>query len=257
MSNQLLDSTVTPKFLLSYSFPTIIGLMFMSAYSMIDGMFVAQLINTNALSAINIVFPLIMLAVAVGMMMATGGSAVVARLLGEKQEQHARETFSFLVITLTIGSIFLCAIGLVFLEPLLYLLGANDIIYEYALHYGLLTIILLPATIIGIIFQIFFITAGKAHLGLISTIIGGILNIVLDYVFIVHFNMGISGAAIATGIGYAIPAIAGIIYFSFIRSNILYLVKPVKHWHEFFESCRNGASEMVINLSQAIITFFT
>lgn len=253
--SQKLNLSISKKNLFLYALPTLIGLVFTSAYSIVDGMFVAKFIDTTALSAVNIIFPLIMLAVALGMMMASGGSAVVARKLGANQSRVAREIFSFLAFSLTLVSVFICLLGLSFLEPLLHFLGANQAIYPYAYDYGFWTLLLLPLAIVGVYFQILFITAGKSNLVLISTILGGVINIALDYLFIVIFGWGIRGAAIATGIGYTIPFILGVSYFTLMKNNTLYLVTPVAHWSALFTACVNGFSEMVVNVSQAIVTF--
>ncbi|MGL6248801.1 MAG: MATE family efflux transporter [Culicoidibacterales bacterium] len=252
---QQLNISITKKNLFLYALPTLIGLVFTSAYSIVDGMFVSQFINTTALSAVNIIFPLIMLPVVIGMMMASGGSAVVARKIGSNQLVEAREIFSFLAFILTITSVLLSLLALIFFEPLLLFLGANRAIYPYAYEYGLWTLLLLPLAIVGIYFQILFITAGKSNLVLISTISAGVINIALDYVFIVIFGWGIRGAAIATGIGYAIPFVLGGIYFTLMKKNTLHLIKPVAHWRALFTACLNGFSEMVVNVSQAIVTF--
>lgn len=249
-----LNQTITKKNLLSYALPTIIGLLFTSAYTIIDGMFVANFIHTHALAAINIVFPLIMFVVAIAMMMATGGSAVIARKLGKNALGEARSIFSFLVMILSLFSLLLCAINLGFLEPLLQLLGANAVIYPYAHTYAVWTFLSVPFAMVGVFFQILFITAGKTKLALISTIIGGVINIILDYVLIVLFDLGISGAAIATGLGYCVPFIVGLYYFGQARSTQLHFIKPKWHWRELWETCANGASEMVVNLSQAVVT---
>lgn len=254
MATTAFHGDISKKQLFNLALPTILGLVFMSMYSMVDGMFVAQLIDTTALSAINIVLPLIMVAISLGLMLAAGGSSVIARTLGEQKPQQAREIFSFITIALVIGSSILAVIGLIFLEPLLVLLGANAEILPYALDYGFWTLLLIPGAILGVFCQILFITAGKAKLGLLSTVIGGVLNIILDYIFIVYFDMGISGAALATGIGYATSAVIGVSYFTLVRSGELYFIKPIQHWRSLMETCLNGASEMVVNLSQAVIT---
>ena len=104
--------------LLRFAFPTMIMIVFMSLYTIVDGIFVSRLVGTDALSSVNIVYPAISLLIAIGVMLATGGSAIIARKLGEKKDQEAREDFSFLAMLF----------GNLFIEPLVRLLGATDLL---------------------------------------------------------------------------------------------------------------------------------
>lgn len=240
--------------LLRFAFPTMIMMVFMSLYTIVDGIFISRLVGTDALSATNIVYPAISLLIAVGVMLATGGSAIIAKKMGEKKEQEAREDFSFIVLTgFMIGLIFM-VVGNIFIDPIVRLLGSTDALMDYCVGYLSVCLYLAPACILQLLFQTFFVTAGKPMLGLILTISGGVANMVLDYLFMGVFHMGVEGAALATGIGQLIPALIGFIYFLFVRHS-LYLVKPKIRWSVLAESSFNGSSEMVTNLSGAIVTF--
>ena len=239
--------------LLRFAFPTMIMMVFMSLYTIVDGIFISRLVGTDALSATNIVYPAISLLIAVGVMLATGGSAIIAKKMGEKKEQEAREDFSFIVLTgFIIGLIFMKLN--IFIDPIVRMLGSTDALMDYCVGYLSVCLYLAPACILQLLFQTFFVTAGKPILGLILTISGGVANMVLDYLFMGVFHMGVEGAALATGIGQLIPAIIGLIYFLFVRHS-LYLVKPKVRWSVLVESSFNGSSEMVTNLSGAIVTF--
>ena len=240
--------------LLRFAFPTMIMMVFMSLYTIVDGIFISRLVGTDALSATNIVYPAISLLIAVGVMLATGGSAIIAKKMGEKKEQEAREDFSFIVLTgFIIGLIFM-VVGNIFIDPIVRLLGSTDALMDYCVGYLSVCLYLAPACILQLLFQTFFVTAGKPMLGLILTISGGVANMVLDYLFMGVFHMGVEGAALATGVGQLIPALIGFIYFLFVRHS-LYLVKLKIRWSVLAESSFNGSSEMVTNLSGAIVTF--
>lgn len=240
--------------LLRFAFPTMIMMVFMSLYTIVDGIFISRLVGTDALSATNIVYPAISLLIAVGVMLATGGSAIIAKKMGEKKEQEAREDFSFIVLTgFIIGLIFM-VVGNIFIDPIVRLLGSTDALMDYCVGYLSVCLYLAPACILQLLFQTFFVTAGKPMLGLILTISGGVANMVLDYLFMGVFHMGVEGAALATGVSQLIPALIGFIYFLFVRHS-LYLVKPKIRWSVLAESSFNGSSEMVTNLSGAIVTF--
>lgn len=207
------------------------------------------------MSAVNIVYPALNLVFAVAIMLATGGSAVVARQMGEGDPVRARQSFSLLTACgLVIGVVF-SVVSVSFTGGIVRMLGANDAIYRYCYDYAFYLGLFVPFAILQTLFQYFFVTAGKPNFGLILTVIGGLSNILFDYVFIVPMEMGIKGAAIATGVGFVIPAVAGLLYFTVKRTGTLFFVKPVFHLLTIFKSCTNGSSEMVSNLSVAVTTF--
>lgn len=241
--------------LLRFAFPTMVMMVFMSLYTIIDGIFVSRLVGTNALSALNIAYPAISLVIAIGVMFATGGSAIIAKKLGEKKDKEARSDFSTLILTGIILGILFLVIGSLFSEPIVRLLGATDALTKDAVDYLVMSLYFAPACILQLLFQSFFVTAGKPNFGLLLTITGGIANIALDYVFMGPLKMGVTGAALATGIGQLLPAFFGLLYFLFVRSGSLYLVKPHFYMTLLTESSLNGSSEMVTNLSNAIITY--
>lgn len=253
MDNSL-DKNISTGFLLKFAFPTVITMVFMSIYTMVDGIFVSRLIGTDALSAVNIVMPIILTSYAIATMFGTGGNAIVAKKLGEKKDTEARINFSTLVVVTIVISSILTVLSFIFINPLLNFLGADESIYNYTYHYAVYSLVFLPFTMFSAIFQSFFVTAGKAHLGLIFTVAGGLSNMILDYVFIKVLGIGIAGAAIATGIGYTIPGLLGLLFFIFNRKGSLYLVKPNLDLELIKDTCINGSSEMVTNLSGSIIT---
>ena len=254
MNQHALDKNITGGMLMKFALPTIISMVFMSIYSVVDGAFVSQFVGTNALSAVNIVMPLITVTIALGTMLGTGGNAVVARKMGEGREPEARRDFSMLtILALAIGLVF-TVVGFLFLQPLLRLMGANDAIFSLCYEYAVVTLYFIPMTMLGMLFQVFFITAGKAHLGLAFSVMGGLCNIILDYVFIDADRMGISGAALATGIGYSVPGMIGFFYFAVKRRGLLFFVRPRFDGRVILKSCTNGSSEMITNLSMGIVT---
>lgn len=253
-----MSNSITKDFkffsLIRFSLPTMIMMIFMSLYTIVDGIFISRLLGTDALSASNIVFPVISIILAVGIMLSTGGSALIARKLGEGKEKEARESFSFLLLISFLFGVIILILGILFIKPIICILGATDVLLPYCIDYLSVSLFLAPAAMLQMMFQTFFVTAGKPFIGLLLTISGGIANMVLDYLFMGPFQMGISGAALATGIGQLIPAVIGLFYFFFIRHS-LYITKPVFRFSVIKESCLNGSSEMVTNLSCAIVTY--
>lgn len=252
-----MDNSISKSFtftsLIKFTIPSIIMLVFMSLYSIVDGVFVSRFVNTDALSAVNIVYPFINVVIAVGVMLATGGSAVIAKKLGEDKKREAKENFTLIILVGLVLGVIIGIVGYIFDTQIINLLGSTKDLFNYCKEYFFVTLIFVPAFIINLLYQILTITAGKPNVGLILTLIGGISNMVLDYIFIVPMDMGISGAALATGLGNLIPAILGSIYFMKERSS-LYFVKPKLDFEVIIKTCTNGSSEMVTNLSTGITT---
>ena len=241
--------------LLRFAFPSIVMMVIMSLYTMVDGVFVANLINTHAFSAVNLVYPIMSVVIAIGTMLGTGICAIIAKKLGENKQHEANENLTFIVVfALVLGSVisFLC---LLFLPQLIQLLGADKSVFNYCMQYAQSLLLFVPFGLVQLVFQNVFVANGKPNVGLLVTILGGIANIILDYVFIKYFHMGIAGAAIATGIGYMIPSIFGIFYFFFIKKHNFYFVKPKIDLRVLSKTLTNGSSEMVSNLSASVTTY--
>ena len=253
MKNHIAQDFTFPS-LMRFVFPTIIMMVFMSLYTIVDGIFVSRLLGSNALSSLNIVYPILSGILAIGIMLGTGGSAIIARKLGENKKQEAYENFSLISVAALVISAVICLLIVLFLEPLCRILGANDLLLQDSKTYLLIMGCFAPITMMQLIYQTLFVTASKPALGLSVTIIGGISNMVLDYVFMGPMQMGIAGAALATGIGQLIPVIVGSVFF-FTNHNGLHYVLPKWNGRVLFESCTNGSSEMVSNLSNAVITY--
>lgn len=250
--------TIAKKFnllsLLKFTVPAIIMMLFMSLYTIVDGIFISRFIGTTALSGLNIVYPFISFIHAVAIMFAAGGSAIIAIKMGEGKNDEARSAFSLIVYTGIFLGICISILGNVFIHEIIRFLGASPVLERYSYDYLKIIISFTPFFILQILFQTFFITAGKPELGLRMTIVSGITNAVLDYIFMKTFGMGMAGAALATVSGYFIIAMFGIVYFLKKRNN-LYFVKVKMKWEIIKDSCINGSSEMVTDISSGVVTF--
>ena len=251
---QTLDIKIKPLSLLKFAFPTMIANLFMSVYTTVDGIFVANYVNTNALSAVNIVMPYVMIVLALGTMIGTGGSAIVSLQLGEGRNDEAKQNFSFLSVTCFVACIAVSVLSFVFREPLLRVLGANEIIFDYCVDYATPLFCVAPMALLGMALQSFFIAAGKPLLGMSFSLVGGVVNIFLDWLLIARFGLETMGAALATGIGYSIPGIAGVLYFTFARKGTLYFVKPKWRGRVLLKTITNGSSEMVAMTASGLTT---
>ena len=240
--------------ILKLTAPAIFMMLFLSTYTIVDGAFVSKFINTDALSGLNIVYPYVNFLLGVSIMLSAGGCALVMKKMGEGKSTEAKKDFTLIIVFATVLSIFISIISLIFLDSLLKLFKAEGALYVYAKEYLFYIILFATPTILKSIVEQFLISINKPHISLLLTILGGSLNIFLDYVFIVVFKWGIKGAAIATGLGYAVPAFIGILFF-IKKSNFLHFLPPTKDIKVILKSCYNGSSEMISQLSNGIITF--
>lgn len=240
--------------LIRFAFPSMAMMLFMGLYTIVDTIFVARFVDTNALSSINIVCPVINLMVGLGTMLATGGSAIVAKKMGSGEIEEARSNFTLLVMAGAILGLAITVMGLAFLDEIIWGLGANEILFPYCKDYLKIQLIFAALNIMQVLYQNLFVTAGKPALGLGLSVLAGMANIVFDSIFIVWLQLGIQGAALGTGIGYMIPALIGTVFFLAGRSE-LHFGKPRMDGFVLQKSCSNGASEMVSQLSTAVTTF--
>lgn len=248
-----LDIPITASSMVRFALPTIGAQVFMSIYSMIDSLFVANLVGTDALSAVNIVMPALMIIMAISTMLGQGGRALVSAQLGAGETLVARQNFSLVTAVSFVSSAILAVLGLVFLNPLLGILGANDQVLQLCREYAVPLFTIIPLAMLGMVFDTFFIAEGRPGVGSGLSVAGGITNIVLDWLFIAVLDWGVAGAAWATGIGYSISAVGGLVYFAFHRTGHLFLVRPVFRGRALLKMSTNGASEMVMMLSGSVV----
>ncbi|MCI8418340.1 MAG: MATE family efflux transporter [Lachnospiraceae bacterium] len=254
MSDHALDQEWRGASLLGFAFPTIVMMIFMGLYTVVDTIFVARYVSTDALSAVNIVCPVIHVTVGLGTMLAAGGNAVVSRNMGARREQEAMEDFTLLVTAAAaLGFVILIA-GTLWIDELVYALGASDLLFPYCKDYLGVLFLFIPANIIQTVFANLFVTAGRPGLGCGLAVIAGLANIVLDYVFLEICGFGIRGAALGTGCGYLIPAMAGLGFFWKSKGGLSFR-RPKWRWGVLGESCLNGSSEMVGQLAAAVTTY--
>lgn len=240
--------------LLRFTFPSIIMMIFTSIYSVIDGLFVSNFAGKTALAAINIIYPFIMAVGALGFMMGTGGSALVGRLLGEGEKEKANKTFSLIVYTTAIAGILLSALAFLLVPTVSRLFGASEQLLDYCILYGRICFLSMPCFMLQNVFQCFFITAEKPRLGLDVVLSAGITNMVLDFLFVAVFGLGLKGAAIATVCGEIIGGLVPILYFAGRNHSLLRLGRTSFDAGSILKTCTNGSSELMTELSSSVVT---
>ena len=240
--------------LLRFTFPSIIMMILTSIYSVIDGLFVSNFAGKTALAAINIIYPFIMAVGALGFMMGTGGSALVGRLLGEGEKEKANKTVSLIVSTTAIAGILLSALAFLLVPTVSRLFGASGQLLDYCILYGRICFLSMPCFMLQNVFQCFFITAEKPRLGLDVVLSAGITNMVLDFLFVAVFGLGLKGAAIATVCGEIIGGLVPILYFAGRNHSLLRLGRTSFDAGSILKTCTNGSSELMTELSSSVVT---
>lgn len=249
-----LSEHFTYKKLIKFTIPTIIMMIFTSIYGVVDGLFVSNYAGSNAFASINLIMPAIMILGTIGFMLGTGGSAIVSKTLGEGENEKANKYFSmFIYLEMILGFIF-TILGLIFLESVAKALGATEDMMNDCLTYGRILLIGIVPFVLQNSFQSFIVVAEKPKFGLIVTIIAGMTNMILDFLFIGVFKWGVAGAAIATIISQFVGAIIPLVYFFRENKTMLRLGKTKFEFSPIINACTNGSSEMVTNLSMSLVS---
>ncbi len=249
-----LSDHFTYKKLLRFCFPPILMMVFTSVYGVVDGLFVSNFVGKTPFAAINLIMPFIMVLGGVGFMVGTGGSALVAKTLGMGQKDTANRYFTMMVIFTVICAIVLSAIGILFIRPISYLLGATEAMIKDCVVYGRIALLFNVMFMLQNLFQTFLTTAEKPKLGLAAIIAAGLTNMALDALFIAVFGWGVAGAALATGTSECIGGILPLLYFLRPNTSLLRLTKTRLEFKALFRACTNGASELMSNISGSIVS---
>lgn len=242
------------KRLFRFTLPSIIMMIFTSVYSVVDGLFVSNFVGDLALAAINIAWPLTMIVGGFGFMLGTGGSAEVARAMGEGEGEKAKQYFTTITLAVVIGGVVITGLCLLFLRPLLVLAGASELLMEDCVLYGAILFCGSPIFLLQTCFQSFLVCAERPKLGLGLTVGAGLTNMALDYVFIAVLGWGVAGAAAATVCGYVVGGVIPLAYFLLPNKSPLRLVRTHLYPRMLLKSCGNGSSELLTNISSSLVS---
>ena len=250
-----LSEHFTYKKIFRFALPSIVMMVFTSIYGVVDGTFVSNFVGKTPFAAVNLVWPFLMILGAFGFMIGTGGSALVAKTLGENKKEDANRYFTMLITLVVILGIVLTIFGLIVVRPLSHALGARGQMLEDCVTYGRTLMIFNTAFMLQSVFQSLFITAEKPRLGLIMTVVAGLTNMVLDALFIAVFKWGLVGAALASGLSQCIGGILPLIYFLSSKNDTpLKFVKTKMEGKVLLKACVNGASELMTTVSSSLVS---
>ena len=239
--------------LVRFTMPSILMTLFTSIYATVDGLFVSNLVGKTAFAALNLIYPYLMILGGVGAMLGVGGSALVAKTLGERDVPRARRYFTMMMWLMLLTSVAATVLGIAFLRPVAYLFGATENLMDDVMTYGTVSLIFNTALQAQYTFQSYLIVAEKPKLAMWIIVGAGVANMVLDYLFMAVFGMGIAGAALATGLSQCVAGVLPLLWFLSRRNtSALRFARTRLEWKPMLRSCGNGASEMLSNASAAI-----
>lgn len=206
------------RLIVKFAVPSVIALLVNSLYNIVDQIFIGWGVGYLGNGATNIVFPITIIALALSMMIGNGGAAYLSLKMGEGEVETAKKGVGNAVTLVTIVSILLAVIFLVWIDPILTLFGATDVLRPFALEYGFIIGAGLPFMMISAAINSMIRADGSPKYAMLSMVIGAIINVILDPVFIFVFQMGVKGAAIATIIGQVASFVVSVLYMPHFKS---------------------------------------
>ncbi len=248
-----LSNHFTYRRLLQFTLPSIAMMIFTSIYGVVDGFFVSNFVGKTPFAAVNFIMPFLMILGTLGFMFGAGGSALVSKTMGEGDRKKANEIFSLLVYVSFALGVIIAVLGIIFLRLVAALLGAEGTMLENCVIYGRIILIALPAFVLQMEFQSFFITAEKPQLGLAVTLASGVANMILDALLVGVFPLGLVGAATATAISQTVGGIIPVIYFLRPNSSRLRITQTRFDGKALLKTCANGSSELMSNVSMSLV----
>lgn len=253
MKIQLSDHFTYSK-LLRYTLPSIVMMVFTSIYGVVDGFFVSNYVGKIPFTAVNFIYPVLMILGCAGFMFGTGGGALIAKTMGEGKPEEANRTFSLIVYASAACGAALGALGMALIRPIAGALGAQGQLLEDSVAYARVILPAIPAFVLQFEFQCLFATAGKPALGLAVTVAAGCTNIALDALFVAAFRWGLEGAAVATALSQCVGGIVPLVYFARRNSSLLRLGRTRFDARALGKACANGSSELMSNISMSLVS---
>lgn len=251
MNEQAYGSTPILKLFFKCTLPAMVGMGFSAVYSVIDGIFVGHYIGQEALAAVNLVMPIVMIIAAVADMIATGSSVRVSILLGQDKKEEASRVFSVCLAFITVISTLFGLLGFFLAEPLIRLMGAEGVTAEYAVQYLRVFSLFMPLCSIYFSTDNYLRDCGKVRLSMVINIVCSVLNIVLDALFIVVWHQGLWAAALASCISMTVGAVWSLIPFS-AKKLPLKLTKGRISVKQMLTIIANGSSEFFVSMAGSL-----
>ncbi len=253
-NNIRISDHFTYERLIRFVLPSIGMMVFTSIYGVVDGFFVSNFVGKTAFAAVNLIMPFVMVLGGMGFMIGTGGTALVAKTLGEGKGERAEKLFSMMIyFTLILGAV-LSALGVIFMRPVAEFFGATPEMLDDCVLYGRIVTGFTVTFMLQNVFQSFLIAAEKPKMGFSVTIAAGVTNMVLDALFVGAFGWGVAGAAVATGLSQCVGGLIPFIYFLRENGSLLQLTRTRLELRPILQACANGSSELMSNISSSVVS---
>ncbi len=253
-NNIRISDHFTYERLIRFVLPSIGMMVFTSIYGVVDGFFVSNFVGKTAFAAVNLIMPFVMVLGGMGFMIGTGGTALVAKTLGEGKGERAEKLFSMMIyFTLILGAV-LSALGVIFMRPVAEFFGATPEMLDDCVLYGRIVTGFTVTFMLQNVFQSFLIAAEKPKMGFSVTIAAGVTNMVLDALFVGAFGWGVAGAAVATGLSQCVGGLIPFIYFLRENDSLLQLTRTRLELRPILQACANGSSELMSNISSSVVS---
>ena len=241
------------KRLIRFTTPSVLMMIFTSVYGVVDGFFVSNFVGKTPFAAVNFIMPFLMVVGVLGFMFGTGGSALIAKTMGEGNREKAQEIFSMLVYATLISGVVIAVLSIIFLRPIAAFLGAEGSMLDDCVLYGRIILAALPFLMAQYAFGSFVITAEKPKFGLFLTVAAGLTNMIGDFLFIVVLDWELVGAALATALGQVVGGAIPLVYFARKNSSCLRIGRPKWDGSALLKTCTNGSSEFMSNVSMSLV----
>ena len=248
-----LSDHFTYKKILRFTLPPIAMMIFTSIYGVVDGLFVSNFVGKSAFAAVNFMMPFLMMMSVFGFMFGAGGSALVAKTLGEGNKERANQLFTMFVVASMVFGIAISVIAIIFLRPIASIMGAEGEMLNLAVKYGRIILIANVFFMLQVEFHTYCVTAEKPKMGLYVTLAAGVTNMLLDALFMGILHMGVEGAALATALSQVVGGGIPLVYFICKNNSLLRLVKFRFDGKAFLKGCANGSSELMTNISMSLV----
>lgn len=239
--------------LLRFTVPSVLMMVVTSIYGVVDGFFISNFVGKTPFAAVNFIMPFLMVVGALGFMFGTGGSALIAKMMGAGDTERARSTFSLLTYITVLSGVILAVLSILLLRPIARGLGAQGQMLEDAVTYGRIILLALPFLMVQYAYSSLVVTAEKPKLGLVVTLMAGITNILGDALFVAVLRWGVVGAALATALGQVVGGVIPLVFFARKNAGLLRLGKTRWDGSAMLRVCTNGSSELMSNLSMSVV----
>jgi putative MATE family efflux protein len=249
----ILDGPIIRTFI-KFLIPSLLGLIAMTSASLVDGIFIGNFVGVTALAAVNLIIPITTLIFGIGLMFSIGGSVRCGKYHGEKKTEAASAIFSKTLLFVLLYGFVVIALALKFKNQLFSGLGATPELFPVMSEYYQIIVPFLLPQLITVVLYFFVRMDGAPNLAATALIVGSIINIVFDYIFIAVYGLGLKGAAYATGLSQLFSLFVLMFYFITADRMLSFQIRQ-SNWGEVFQAAYNGISEFINEISGAIIAF--